>query len=292
MSSPDTYLIGIDGGGTSCRARITDRHGNIVGEAQAGSANIFQDVELAWRSVHQAVTEAFANANLPATCAQSSVLVAGLAGAEAPVAVEEILHRASDSFADISLLSDAQIACLGAHAGQDGTIFIIGTGAIGIALDQGQWRRVGGWGFPLNDLGSGAWLGQQAVRAALDQRDGIIARSLLTDSIWKIFPAGTDELIGWSQIASSGDYGSFALLVLKAVAAHDNLAEALMAEQIQLLSRQIQALPAHGRGLCLMGGLAETIAPKLPHDIQIRQVPALGDALSGALYYAQTRLRR
>jgi len=292
MSSPDTYLIGIDGGGTSCRARITDRHGNIVGEAQAGSANIFQDVELAWRSVHQAVTEAFANANLPATCAQSSVLVAGLAGAEAPVAVEEFLHRASDSFADISLLSDAQIACLGAHAGQDGTIFIIGTGAIGIALDQGQWRRVGGWGFPLNDLGSGAWLGQQAVRAALDQRDGIIARSLLTDSIWKIFPAGTDELIGWSQIASSGDYGSFAPLVLKAVAAHDNLAEALMAEQIQLLSRQIQALPAHGRGLCLMGGLAETIAPKLPCDIQIRQVPALGDALSGALYYAQTRLRR
>ncbi|MDO7644178.1 MAG: N-acetylglucosamine kinase [Reinekea forsetii] len=292
MSSPDTYLIGIDGGGTSCRARITDRHGNIVGEAQAGSANIFQDVELAWRSVHQAVTEAFANANLPATCAQSSVLVAGLAGAEAPVAVDDFLDRASDSFADISLLSDAQIACLGAHTGQDGAIFIVGTGAIGIALDQGQWRRVGGWGFPLNDLGSGAWLGQQAVRAALDQRDGIIARSLLTDSIWKIFPAGTDELIGWSQIASSGDYGSFAPLVLKAVAAHDTLAEALMAEQIQLLSRQIQALPAHGRGLCLMGGLAETIAPKLTRDIQIRQVPALGDALSGALYYAQTRLRR
>ena len=98
----------------------------------------------------------------------------------------------------------------------------------------------------------------------------------------------------WVMDAAIGafDYGSFAPLVLKAVAAHDNLAEALMAEQIQLLSRQIQALPAHGRGLCLMGGLAETIAPKLTRDIQIRQVPALGDALSGALYYAQTRLRR
>lgn len=290
MNSPDTYLIGIDGGGTSCRARITDRHGTILGEAQAGSANIFQDVDLAWRSVHQAVTEAFANASLPATCAQSSVLVAGLAGAEAPAAVADFLHRARDSFADISLLSDAQIACLGAHAGEDGAIFIVGTGAIGVAQDQGQWRRVGGWGFPLNDLGSGAWLGQQAVRAALDQRDGIITRSALTDSIWKIFPAGTDELISWSQMANSGDYGSFAPLVFKAVAAHDPVAEALIAEQIQLLSRQMLALPAHGRGLCLMGGLAEIIASKLPQEIQIRRVPALGDALSGALYCAQARL--
>ncbi|WP_320823822.1 BadF/BadG/BcrA/BcrD ATPase family protein [Reinekea sp.] len=292
MNRPDTHLIAIDGGGTTCRARIADTQGRILGEARAGSANIFQDVELAWRSVHQAVTEAFAHAGLAAGCAQSSVLVAGLAGAEAPSAAADFLQLAAGSFADISLLSDAQIACLGAHAGEDGTIFIVGTGAIGIALTHGTWQRVGGWGFPLNDLGSGAWLGQQALRAALEQRDGIIDTGLLTDSIWAIFPTGTEELIAWSQIAHSGDYASFAPLVLKARAGGDELATKLMSEQIALLSRQIRALPDSGRGLCMMGGLADKISTNLPQDILQRQVPALGDALAGALRYAQSRLAR
>ncbi|MEF1307099.1 N-acetylglucosamine kinase, partial [Vibrio owensii] len=33
------YFVGIDGGGTSCRARIKDAQGNFVGEAKSGSAN-------------------------------------------------------------------------------------------------------------------------------------------------------------------------------------------------------------------------------------------------------------
>lgn len=41
------YYIGIDGGGTSCRARIRDDQGNLIGEAKSGSANILW--VLMWR---------------------------------------------------------------------------------------------------------------------------------------------------------------------------------------------------------------------------------------------------
>ena len=31
------YFVGIDGGGTSCRARIKDAQGNFIGEANIGT---------------------------------------------------------------------------------------------------------------------------------------------------------------------------------------------------------------------------------------------------------------
>ena len=34
------YFVGVDGGGTSCRARISDLDGNTLGETKTGSANI------------------------------------------------------------------------------------------------------------------------------------------------------------------------------------------------------------------------------------------------------------
>ena len=45
------YYVGIDGGGTSCRARIRDQHGQLIGEGKSGSANILLGVDLAMSSI-------------------------------------------------------------------------------------------------------------------------------------------------------------------------------------------------------------------------------------------------
>ena len=37
--------IGIDGGGSSCRAAVADSMGNILGRGNAGPANILSDLE-------------------------------------------------------------------------------------------------------------------------------------------------------------------------------------------------------------------------------------------------------
>lgn len=52
------YYVGIDGGGTSCRARIRNQQGEWVGEAKSGSANIMLGVEVALCSVVDAITQA------------------------------------------------------------------------------------------------------------------------------------------------------------------------------------------------------------------------------------------
>ena len=69
------------------------------------------------------------------------------------------------------------IACLGAHGGRDGGIVIAGTGSVGLAMVNGREFRIGGYGFPISDEGSGAEIGLHAIRLALRAHDKRITAS-------------------------------------------------------------------------------------------------------------------
>ncbi|HEX9447326.1 MAG TPA: BadF/BadG/BcrA/BcrD ATPase family protein, partial [Dongiaceae bacterium] len=57
--------LGIDGGGSKCRARIRDSAGRLLGEAEGGHANIYRDRDEARQSI--------------IATAQQAALAAGLA---------------------------------------------------------------------------------------------------------------------------------------------------------------------------------------------------------------------
>jgi N-acetylglucosamine kinase-like BadF-type ATPase len=71
------------------------------------------------------------------------------------------------------LTSDAHIALIGALANRPGLMLIAGTGSICLGRDaDGGTHRTGGWGPSYDDLGSGSWIGQEAVRACFQESDG------------------------------------------------------------------------------------------------------------------------
>jgi len=74
-------------------------------------------------------------------------------------------------FRSVAYVHDATIACIGAHGARDGGIVIVGTGSVGFAVVAGREIRVGGYGFPISDEGSGADLGLHAIRLALRAYD-------------------------------------------------------------------------------------------------------------------------
>ncbi|MFN7027514.1 MAG: N-acetylglucosamine kinase, partial [Pseudorhizobium sp.] len=43
----EKYFIGIDGGGTSCRAAVAGRDGRILGRGRSGASNILTDPDTA-----------------------------------------------------------------------------------------------------------------------------------------------------------------------------------------------------------------------------------------------------
>src|SRR6516165_3609326 len=95
MATTGTTYLGIDGGGTRCRARIEDEDGRVLGEASSGPATTRIGYDKAWRSIMEATDAAAAKAGLArADFAQmrAGIGVAGLGRRGAKAALEKIAH--------------------------------------------------------------------------------------------------------------------------------------------------------------------------------------------------------
>jgi glucosamine kinase len=80
MGTKGTTYLGIDGGGTRCRARIEDESGRVLGEASSGPAVTRIGVEKVWRAIFEATEAAAAQAGLaPEDFARMRAAI-GLAG--------------------------------------------------------------------------------------------------------------------------------------------------------------------------------------------------------------------
>jgi glucosamine kinase len=164
-------LLGVDGGGTGCRARLTDTAGTLLGSGAAGPANIRLGLETAFSAVRDAARQCLAEAGRSSDDAPIIACLA-LAGASEPAEAAAAQSYPNHPFQRMLITTDAHAACVGAHGGRDGGVVIVGTGSIGWAILGGRHYRVGGWGFPVSDEGSGAWLGCAALRRALAALDG------------------------------------------------------------------------------------------------------------------------
>ena len=284
---PQQFYIGLDGGGTASRARLTDRDGHVLGEGLSGSSNLTLGVGVAAASIRAACDAAIAASAFKNISYAQIHAGLGLAGANVPE-LAAALRNIPFGFASMKLASDAEIACLGAHGGADGAILILGTGSQGLALIKGETKTIGGWGFLIGDDGSGAQLGRAAIRAALRAHEGWGPASPLTAQIMARFNASPSEMVIWAAQATPRDYGHFAPWVLEARRKGDQVAEVLINYSLADVSAMIAALVALGASrVALMGGLAEFYGEMLPHSMRAHLVSPQADALEGAILLAR-----
>ncbi len=276
------YLVGIDGGGTSCRARVIDLDGNLISEGRSGSANILLGAE----SALDAIIGALLDAGIEESQFGSLHIGAALAGAEQKSAWDAFMSQ-PHPFASMTLNTDAYGACLGAHQGQDGAIMIAGTGSCGILLNQGQQHVVGGREFPISDQGSGAVMELRLIQQTLLAHDEIRLHTPLTLHVLEHFNQDIDAIVDWSKSAFPRDYGQFSPQIFSLAKQCDPLAIELLTQTAQDIEMFLWALHKRGaRQICLMGGIAERIQAWLTPAIQEFIVPAKGDAMDGALMLA------
>ena len=281
------FYIGLDGGGTNSRARLTDGDGHVLGEGVSGSSNLTLGADIAAASIRAACDAALAASTVKNIGYAQIHAGFGLAGANVPE-LAAALQRVPFGFASMKLASDAVIACLGAHGGADGAILILGTGSQGLALLKGEAKTIGGWGFLVGDDGSGAQLGRAAIRAALRAHEGWGPASPLTARIMARFNANPSEMVIWAAQATPRDYGHFAPLVLEARSRGDMVAQALIAQSLAHVSAMIAALVVLGASrVALMGGLAQPYEEMLPGDMRAHLVRPQADALQGAILLAR-----
>jgi glucosamine kinase len=294
MSAPAASLrrlfVGVDGGGTGCRARIEDAQGNVRGTGIGGPAALRFGIEASLDAVAHAVRGALAEAGLAEDALADAIAGIGLAGVGRKGALEQLVAH-PHPFHDVTYVNDATIACIGAHAGRDGGIVIVGTGSIGYAVVQGREFRVGGYGFPISDEGSGADLGLHAIRLALRAHDERNIASNLTRAVMARFHDDPYAAVAWMDKATATDYASFAPMVMRHADDGDPVGRRIVrdaAEQIDELVRRL--LECGAPRIALLGGLASPIGAWLAPDVQRRIAPVEGDAVDGALLLARRRV--
>jgi glucosamine kinase len=287
LSDHAQFYIGVDGGGTSCRARIEDTEGRVLGQGAAGPAATRIGMDRSMQAVRTASMAAIIDAGLlPAALAQTSVGV-GLAGIDRKGAREALLTF-RHPFRKVIYASDANVACLGAHSGRDGGIVVLGTGSIGFATVKGRELRIGGYGFPISDEGSGADLGLQTVRLALRAHDGRARpTSFLLDVMRRLGP-DPFTLVAWAEQATATEYATLAPVTLSYAEAGDPFADEIVSEGARHVEVLIRSLVEFGAPrVSLLGGLSSRLVRWLSPDVLRFLSPPEGDAVAGALLLAR-----
>jgi glucosamine kinase len=276
-------FLGVDGGGTGCRARLTDEDGVVLGSGVAGPASTRLGTDASIASVMIACRGALSEAGLADQDLARIHAGIGIAGIGRKGA-REALAAWHHPFAGAAFESDARVACLGAHDGKDGGIVIVGTGSVGLACIDGTEHKVGGYGFPISDEGSGADLGLRALQLALRAADGRSDRSALLGEIMMRFGNDTAAVVAWMDRATATEYAVFAPMVLRYANDGDPNGRRIVQGGAEAIDTMVRALLAKGAPrMAIIGGLASAMQEWLSPDVRNALSPALGDAVSGAL---------
>lgn len=287
MAEP--LFLGVDGGGTGCRARLESADGRVLGRGEAGPASMRFGFQAALYSIMTAAQQAVRESGLGDDAMARIHAGIGLAGTGmrgARRALEDWEHP----FAHAWFEGDGYLALLGAFAGEDGGIVVCGTGSIGITW-RGQTVRVGGYGFPVSDEGSGADIGLTAMRVALRTLDGRASPTDFTEEVLAKFSHDPVEIVDWMDRASSTDYATLAPIVVRHAEAGDPGAVALMQQAAGHIADIADALLGKGAPkVALVGGLSAIMRGWMPDRLAPFLVEPAGDATSGGILLAKRRL--
>ena len=183
------YVLGVDGGGTKTVALIATVDGRVLGRGESGSSNYHNiGSRAAVKSIKRAVSEAKKNANLGRR--KPEIAVVALAAINSPSD-----KRVTDRFvgdAKIArrsiVIHDTVAALQAATRGRPGIIVISGTGCVAAGINKaGEYAKVGGWGYVVDDEGSAYDIGRKAFTRAFRAIDGRSSRTRLVSILARRF---------------------------------------------------------------------------------------------------------
>jgi glucosamine kinase len=285
-----TLLLGVDGGGTHCRVRLSDLSGKVLGEGVSGPANLRLGIRQSFSAMFAAIDHCLFQAELEREDLHHTIACVALAGASEPRHLSAAYGH-GHPFHKMIITTDAHAACIGAHGESDGGIVIAGTGTVGWAIVNGQSHRVGGWGLPVSDEGSGSWLGLEVLRRVLWAADGRTPWTPLLRELFARFAEDAHAIVDWVATATPGDLGAFARTVADHAVIGDEAAVGLMqlaAGRIDELAARLVALGADR--IAIMGGLGPSLRPWLCAETKSHIVEPQRDALHGALMLAKSAM--
>ena len=274
-------LIGIDGGATKTEFVLFTEEGKVLEQVLLEGCNPnVCGIERTCAILKKGVDI------LLHICPDVSGVFAGLAGYMSGDYDKKLEAFFTENYPalQVSMGSDIWNVITSGGGGDHCIAVICGTGFVIYANRKGALKRVSGWGYLLDNKGSGCDLGRDCLRAALAQYDGFGPKTMLYDLTEQ--KLGGDIWKNISKVYAGGNsfLASFAPLVLQAYHQGDRQAQRILEENTDRIAELIHfAADAHGCGpeVILSGGLLDhddamvrMLEHKLRPELQI-VIPAL-----------------
>lgn len=281
------YVMGIDGGGSTIRAVIVTPDLTVHGESQGPTANPSTIGENpAAQVVQTTMREAMESGGLrPDQVAAVGIGIAGAAARHSAAWLREVVSRVLPQ-ARVVPSSDYEIALVGALGERQGVLVLAGTGSLAYGANAaGEAALVGGWGYLLDDKGSGYWIGQQGLQAVIQADDGRGPETMLTTTL--LGALGLEQpmdLIPWlyrSETPRTRDIAQLAPLVLDQAAAGDRAAQEIASQAVEELALAVRTvirrLKLDNPHLAFTGGLLSTpnsLSEGLCRSLGLEKIPS------------------
>ena len=262
FSDGERYFLGIDGGGTKTDLVLVDSEGRVLRTHKTEGCNpIDIGLERACEILRTAIFEICAGID------RASVwCFAGIAGGSTGGMKERLSEFFSEmNFARAVNDSDNKNIIAAGLGKIDGMTVILGTGFCVFTQISGVHNRLAGWGYIIDEGGSGYNLGKDALSAYFKAVDGSGEKTLLTEEIDKLYSG--DELITYIYSAPKRVAASFAPAVYSAMRRGDDTALKIFSKNMRFAAEMIECaskrFPEGRIPVILAGGLtceAETLS--------------------------------
>ncbi len=239
----DPYVIGMDGGGTKTKICVMNLEGREVDVLFGGGMNING---LGREGVLRNMAEIFAE--LKKRCgdwSQLKGLCIGAAGISNPELKEALLLSVKLAGIEMNpvIFGDQHAALYGAHCQGKGIILIAGTGSICFGLDgKGGEARTGGWGYLIDDEGSGYALGRDVLAAIARAEDGRIPPTCMREPVFA--QLGIDSINGmikfiYADTTGKKEIAALAIHIMKGYEAGEKVALASLEKAADKLADMV-----------------------------------------------------
>ncbi|GAA4017954.1 BadF/BadG/BcrA/BcrD ATPase family protein [Deinococcus rubellus] len=286
-----TWVLGLDGGGSKTALAYVNAEGEVVGPFYAPGINPFDRPD--WQAVLTALLSAHP---APGPLHRAALGLPGYGESPEISARQDALSAELLPSCPLSAMNDVEAAFIGAFAGGPGVLLLAGTGSMAWGSSGRRQVRTGGWGEGFGDEGSAYWTGRRALSLAsqaLDGRhpDADFAQALLTPLLGG--PPTPSGLLEWyyAHAHPRSAVAALARSVNELAEAGQRSAHAILSEGAELLARHVSAarhqlgcpeLPWSYAGSVLG---SRTVLGTLTTLLGSPQIPAL-PPLGGALFHA------
>ena len=247
----ETYMIGIDGGGTKSEYALFSPSGQVKRTFCLSGTNA------ATKGVDEAVNILCRGIDI---CMDASVSVSHIFLGNAGSHYEELRRALMKRYPSVEIFVTTDAVCAFECVEEADAAMILGTGSVLLRPEGEEFRIFGGWGYKLGDPGSAYNFGREVLRDALAYEQGLHSDSMIYSLIRE--RAECDSILRFDR-TTPAKVAALARLLFDAEEEGNAKAAEIIDREMRDLAVLVRATCPKGGRVVAVGGIVEHYGDRL-----------------------------